>query len=127
MPEQAETEKNILEILEHQGPKSVPSLIETVETSERAVRKALSELEARNLVEIDSGQVESESPVPLSKLAFRGELTPSQAVIKFLYEEKGLGQSEIARILDYSPGNIQTNLDRIEEKLGRELEQGVCE
>lgn len=125
MPE-AGLQKNILELLETEGSLSVSQLVERVEAGESAVNEAISELVDRNLVMLtsteDGKQVKCESPVPISEVAFRGELTPTQAIILFLYQERGYGQSKIARMLDYSPGNIQTNITRIEEKLGRELE-----
>lgn len=122
MPD-ADLQKRVLKILEVEDSLSVSELAEKVGVEEYVIRNVISELETRNLLVVSaSGQVQSESPVPISELAFRGELTPTQAVIRYLYEEQGYGQSQIARMLDYSPGNIQTNLDRIEEKFERELE-----
>lgn len=122
MPD-ADLQKRVLKILEVEDSLSVSELAEKVGVEEYVIRDVISELETRNLLLVSaSGQVQSESPVPISELAFRGELTPTQAVIRYLYEEQGYGQSQIARMLDYSPGNIQTNLDRIEEKFERELE-----
>jgi DNA-binding MarR family transcriptional regulator len=124
MPD-ADLQKRVLEILEVEGSLSVSELAEKVGEEEQPIERVVSELETRNLVVISgSGRIQSESPVPISEIAFRGELTPTQSVIRYLYEEQGYGQSQIARMLDYSPGNIQTNLDRIKEKLGQELEQG---
>jgi len=120
---EADLQKQVLEILEGEGPLAISELVEKVDKDVEEVKTAVSELRSRNLVTSTSGRMRSESPVPISKLAFRGELTPTQSVIRYLYEEQGYGQSQIARMLDYSPGNIQTNLNRIEEKLGREVEQ----
>ena len=121
---EADLQKRVLETLEAEDSLAVSELAERVETDEQVVENAVSGLETRNLIVVSaSGQIQGESPVPISKLAFRGELTPTQSVIRYLYEEQGYGQSQIARMLDYSPGNIQPNLNRIEEKLGREVEQ----
>jgi len=123
----ADLQKRILKTLEAEGSLSLSQLVEEVEMDESVVDDAVSELVERNLVVVhdvgDENKLESEPPVPISELAFRGELTPTQAVVRYLYEEQGYGQSEIARMLNYSPGNIQTNLNRLEQKLGREIEQ----
>lgn len=124
---EADLQRLILKTLETDDSLSLSKLVEEVGVEEEAVEEAVSELVDRNLVTFQESKeqrvVENEAPVPISALAFRGELTPTQSVIKYLYEERGYGQSQIARMLDYTPGNIQTNLARIEEKLGRELSQ----
>lgn len=121
---EADLQKRVLETLEAEGSLTISELAKRVQEEKQVVENAVSELETRNLIVVSaSGQIRGESPVPISKLAFRGDLTPTQSVIRFLYEERGYGQSQIARMLDYSPGNIQTNLNRIEEKLGRKVEQ----
>lgn len=121
----ADIQKRILETLEAEGSLSISKLSQNVEAEQSEVSDAVSELADRNLIVVHDSekgdQIESETPVPMSELAFRGELTPTQAIVRYLYEEQGYGQSQIARMLDYSPGNIQTNINRIEEKLGREL------
>jgi len=123
----ANLQKRILQTIEAEGSLSLSQIAKEVEVKESTADSAISDLVDRNLVIVSSYEGESKFrcgvPVPISELAFRGELTPTQAVIRYLYETQGCGQSQIARILNYSPGNIQTNLDRIEEKLGRELTQ----
>ena len=120
---EADLQRLILKTLETDDSLSLSKLVEEVGVEEEAVEEAVSELVDRNLVTFQESKeqrvVENEAPVPISALAFRGELTPTQSVIKYLYEERGYGQSQIARMLDYTP----TNLARIEEKLGRELSQ----
>lgn len=120
-------QKRIFQTIETEGPLSLSQIAREVEVKESVAENAISDLVDRDLVVVSSYGCESkfrcEAPVPISELAFRGELTPTQAVIRYLYEKQGYGQSQIARILNYSPGNIQTNLDRIEEKLDRELTQ----
>lgn len=121
-------QERVLETLETDGPLTVSDLVERFEEDDSSIRGAVSGLEGRNLIHVsiseDTKRVEGQSPVPISQLAFRGDLTPTQAVIRYFYEEHGYGQTQIARILNYSPGNIQTNIERIRENLGRELEQG---
>ncbi|MBC9987994.1 hypothetical protein G3A49_13540 [Haloferax volcanii] len=121
---EVDLQKRVLETLEADGSLAVSELVKRLDEDTENIETAISELESKNLVVTStSGQVRGESPVPISKLAFRGELTPTQSVIQYLYEEQGYGQSQIARMLNYSPGNVQTNLDRIEEKIGRDVEQ----
>ncbi|MFK8215514.1 hypothetical protein [Haloferax volcanii] len=121
---EVDLQKRVLETLEADGSLAVSELVKRLDEDTENIETAISELESKNLVVTStSGQVRCESPVPISKLAFRGELTPTQSVIQYLYEEQGYGQSQIARMLNYSPGNVQTNLDRIEEKIGRDVEQ----
>ena len=124
---EADLQRRVLKTLETEDSLSLSKLVEEVGVEQAAVEEAVLELVDRNLVIFQESNekrvVESEAPVPISELALRGELTPTQSVIRYLYEERGYGQSQIARMLDYTPGNIQTNLGRIEEKLGRELRQ----
>lgn len=119
-------QKRVLETLESTGPLTISELVDDISAEKTEIEAAVSNLCDRNLVEKEISQQEkrinSQTPIPISKLAFRGDLTPTQAIILCLYEERGYGQTEIAQILNYSPGNVQTNLIRIEEKIGRDID-----
>lgn len=120
-------QKALLQSLENHERMSLQTLAEASDTNKETIKNAVTELEDRDLIKIEfEGEEEiltAELPIPISELAFRDELTPTQSIIRYLFEEREYGQSKIARLLNYTPGNIQTNLDRIEEKLGRELRQ----
>jgi len=112
-------QRKVLQLLEQQGECRKSEVVGLVDAADAEVRDAIVKLEERNLVAVDSTMedvvITCETPIPFSEIAFREGLTPTQAIIRYLYEERGYGQTRIARLLDYSPGNIQTNLERIED------------
>lgn len=108
-----------LETLETEDSLSISRLADEVDVEQATVEEVVSGLVDRNLVVFQESKskrvVESEAPVPISKIGFRCELTPTQSVIGYLYEERGYRQYQMARILDYTPGTskrILTGLKR---------------